>query len=307
MAFSGRSLAIACAFFSAITLASPQPTKAPSLDPKKLQLASVSALVIDVTNGRTLYEKNPQAVVPIASVTKLMTAVVVLDAKQNLDEMITVDENDRDTLKSTWSRIRFGTQVSRRDALLLALMSSENRMASALGRHYPGGLQAFVAAMNRKAKTLGMNDTRYADATGLSSENVSTARDLALLVGHASGYPLIRDFSTRDQRAIRFAKPNYGLQFFTTNPLVKNDNWQVSLQKTGYTSEAGRCVVMMAKPGNRELAIVLLDSHGKRSPLGDAGRIRKWLQGINPGAVPAEAAAYAKQRQRQLDGLTASR
>lgn len=307
MALSGRSLAIACAFISAISLASPQPAKGPTPDPKKLQLASVSALVIDVTNGRTLYEKNPQTVVPIASVTKLMTAVVVLDAKLDLNETLTVDENDRDTLKSTWSRIRFGTQVSRRDALNLALMSSENRMASALARHYPGGRSAFIAAMNRKAKKLGMNDSRFVDATGLSSANVSTARDLALLLGHASGYPLIRDFSTRDQRAIRFAKPNYGLQFFTTNPLVKNENWQVSLQKTGYTDEAGRCVVMLAKPGNRQLAIVLLDSHGKRSPLGDAGRIRKWLEGKNPGAVPAAAAAYAKQRQRQLDGLTASR
>lgn len=307
MASPSRLLGIIALLSSTLAFASPQPAKVSGPDPAKLKLASVSALVIDVKSGRTLYSKNPGAVVPIASVTKLMTAVVVLESRQDLNQILTIDEGDRDLLKSTYSRVRMGTQISRRDALNLALMASENRMASALARHYPGGRTAFVAAMNRKAKALGMANTRYVDSTGLSSDNVSTAHDLSLLVAEASKFPLIREFSTRDQRAMQFSKPRYALQFFTTNPLVKNDKWQVQLQKTGYTDEAGRCLVLLAKPGQRELAIVLLDSFGKRSPMGDAGRIRKWLEGQAPGDVPAAAASYALQRQRELDGLTASR
>lgn len=243
-----------------------------------LNLMSSSALVMDVNTGKTLYQKNPTRPRPIASLTKLMTALVVLDARQPLGEMLTIDEHDRDRLKHTHSRIRMGTKVSRRDALHLALMSSENRMASALARHYPGGRNAFVRAMNRKAKQLGMGSSRFFDSTGLSTRNVSTARDLAKLVAAAYRQPLIRQFTQDQHREMRFAAPSYSLMFNNTNPLVKNPDWGVRLSKTGYTDEAGRCLVMRAKPDTRELAIILLNSQGKRTPVGDANRIRKWLQ-----------------------------
>lgn len=238
---------------------------------------SGNALVIDVATGRTLYQKNPNQVRPIASLTKLMTAVVVLEARQSLGQTLTIDDNDRDRIKSTHSRIQMGTKVSRRDALHLALMSSENRMASALARHYPGGKAAFVRAMNQKARQLGMRNTRFVDSTGLSTRNVSTARDLAKLVAIAYRQPLIRQFTQDPNREMRFAKPSYSLMFNNTNPLVKNPDWSVRLSKTGYTNEAGRCLVMRAKPGSRELAIILLNAQGKRTPVGDANRIRKWL------------------------------
>lgn len=294
---------------SSLVLASPQQSgqKNGGTKNKPLELASVAALVVDVSNGRTLLEKNADVPMPIASITKLMTSLIVVESNLDLDQILVVDQHDRDNLKNTYSRVRFGTQVSRRDALNLALMSSENRMASALGRHYPGGIKAFVAAMNRKASQLGMHDTRFFDSSGLNSRNVSTARDLATLISAAARHPLIRNYSTSEQRAMRFHKPGYSLQFNTTNPLVKNDSWHVKLQKTGFTNEAGRCLVMLAKPGKRELAIVLLDSNGKRSPIGDAGRIRTWLEGGKPAPVPQHARAYAQARQKQIARLTAAR
>ncbi|SIR50059.1 murein-DD-endopeptidase. Serine peptidase. MEROPS family S11 [Aeromonas sp. RU39B] len=243
-----------------------------------LQVMSSSALVLDVNSGQTLYQKNPNQVRPIASLTKLMTALVVLDAKQNLNDVITVDESDRDLLKGTHSRIRMGTKVTRRDALHLALMSSENRMASALARHYPGGKPAFIRAMNNKARQLGMRSSRFYDSTGLTTRNVSTARDLSKLVAAAYRQPLIRQFTQDTSREMRFNSPAYTLMFNNTNPLVKNSDWDVHLSKTGYTDEAGRCLVMRAKPDNRELAIILLNAQGKRTPVGDANRIRQWLR-----------------------------
>ncbi|WP_017412246.1 serine hydrolase [Aeromonas salmonicida] len=215
-------------------------------NPAKLQLRSSSALVVDVNTGKTLYQKNATRVRPIASLTKLMTALVVLEGRQSLNQTLSIDQNDRDNVKHTYSRIRFGTKVTRRDALHLTLMSSENRMASALARHYPGGRQAFIRAMNNKARQLGMRNSRFHD---------STAQDLAKLISAA-----------------------YRLMFNNTNPLVKNPDWGVRLSKTGFTDEAGRCLVMRAKPDSRELAIVLLNSVGKRTPIGDANRIRKWLK-----------------------------
>ena len=281
----GLVYALTCSFF----VASITPVHA-SAKPAELKLASASALVVDTRKGKTLYAKNPNKVVPIASVTKLMTALVVLDAKQNLNEVITVDKRDRDTLKNTHSRIRFGTQITRHDALLLALMSSENRMASALARHYPGGKSAFVKAMNRKAKSLGMKNTRFSDSTGLSTHNVSTANDLAKLVKAAYQKPLIRQITQTESHEMRFKNPAYALQFVNTNPLVRNDNWNVRLSKTGFTDEAGRCLVMRAQPGGKnDLTIVLLDSVGKRTPVGDANRIRQWVEGGKPAAVPSVA------------------
>ena len=247
-------------------------------NPAKLEVRSSSALVVDVKTGKTLYQKNATKVRPIASLTKLMTALVVLDAKQNLNQTITVHKNDLDRVKHTHSRIRMGTKVTRRDALHLALMSSENRMASALARHYPGGRSAFVRAMNNKARQLGMRNTHFYDSTGLSTRNVSTAQDLGKLAAAAYRQPLIRQFTQDENREMRFSAPAYSLMFNNTNPLVKNPDWDVRLSKTGFTDEAGRCLVMRAKPDNQELAIVLLNSVGKRTPIGDANRIRKWLK-----------------------------
>ncbi|MEH8119675.1 D-alanyl-D-alanine endopeptidase [Aeromonas allosaccharophila] len=247
-------------------------------NPAKLEVRSSSALVVDVKTGKTHYQKNATKVRPIASLTKLMTALVVLDAKQNLNQTITVDKNDLDRVKHTHSRIRMGTKVTRRDALHLALMSSENRMASALARHYPGGRSAFVRAMNNKARQLGMRNTHFYDSTGLSTRNVSTAQDLGKLAAAAYRQPLIRQFTQDENREMRFSAPAYSLMFNNTNPLVKNPDWDVRLSKTGFTDEAGRCLVMRAKPDSRELAIVLLNSVGKRTPIGDANRIRKWLK-----------------------------
>ncbi|EKP0262577.1 D-alanyl-D-alanine endopeptidase [Aeromonas sobria] len=247
-------------------------------NPAKLDVRSSSALVLDVNTGKTLYQKNATKVRPIASLTKLMTALVVLDAKQNLGQTLTVDKNDLDRVKHTHSRVRMGTKVTRRDALHLALMSSENRMASALARHYPGGRSAFVRAMNNKAKQLGMRNTHFYDSTGLSTRNVSTAQDLGKLAAAAYRQPLIRQFTQDENREMRFSSPAYSLMFNNTNPLVKNPDWDVRLSKTGFTDEAGRCLVMRAKPDRQELAIVLLNSVGKRTPIGDANRIRKWLK-----------------------------
>lgn len=247
-------------------------------NPAKLDVRSSSALVLDVNTGKTLYQKNATKVRPIASLTKLMTALVVLDAKQNLSQTLTVDKNDLDRVKHTHSRIRMGTKVTRRDALHLALMSSENRMASALARHYPGGRSAFVRAMNNKARQLGMRNTHFYDSTGLSTRNVSTAQDLGKLAAAAYRQPLIRQFTQDKNREMRFSSPAYSLMFNNTNPLVKNPDWDVRLSKTGFTDEAGRCLVMRAKPDRQELAIVLLNSVGKRTPIGDANRIRKWLK-----------------------------
>ncbi|HEH9399032.1 TPA: D-alanyl-D-alanine endopeptidase [Aeromonas sobria] len=247
-------------------------------NPAKLDVRSSSALVLDVNTGKTLYQKNATKVRPIASLTKLMTALVVLDAKQNLGQTLTVDKNDLDRVKHTHSRVRMGTKVTRRDALHLALMSSENRMASALARHYPGGRSAFVRAMNNKARALGMRNTHFYDSTGLSTRNVSTAQDLGKLAAAAYRQPLIRQFTQDENREMRFSSPAYSLMFNNTNPLVKNPDWGVRLSKTGFTDEAGRCLVMRAKPDRQELAIVLLNSVGKRTPIGDANRIRKWLK-----------------------------
>lgn len=269
-----RAIALVCGLMG--LLGSQAALAAPN--PAKLQLKSGSALVMDINTGKTLYQKNPTQVRPIASLTKLMTALVVLDAKQNLSQTLTVDQNDRDNIKHTYSRVRMGTKVNRRDALHLALMSSENRMASALARHYPGGRSAFIRAMNNKARQLGMRNSRFYDSTGLSTRNVSTARDLAKLIAAAYRQPLIRQFTQDTNKEMRFSTPAYSLMFNNTNPLVKNPDWDVRLSKTGYTDEAGRCLLMRAKPDQQELAIVLLNSVGKRTPVGDANRIRKWLK-----------------------------
>jgi D-alanyl-D-alanine endopeptidase (penicillin-binding protein 7) len=245
-----------------------------------LDLQSSVALVLDQDTNEVLFSKNSDAVLPIASITKLMTALVVTEAQQPLGEMLTIDASDIDLEKGSPSRLRVGTALTREEMLHLALMASENRAANALGRHYPGGLAAFVDAMNRKARALGMVHTRYVEPTGLSSLNQSNAADLALLVREADKHPLIRRFSTSPEAAVEVGVR--ALQFRNTNLLVRNGEWTIGLQKTGYISEAGRCLVMQAELAGRKLIFVLLDSAGKYSRIGDAERIRRWLDESAP-------------------------
>lgn len=245
-------------------------------DAKDLMLQSASALVADQATGTVLYEKNAEAVVPIASITKLMTAMVALDAQPGLSEMLAIEEDDVDTLKGTRSRLRVGTRLSREEMLRLALMSSENRAASALSRHYAGGREAFVAAMNRKAESLGLTDTRFEDPTGLTAANVSSARDLVKLVAAAHQYPLIREFSTSSEYEVRIG--NRTQAFHNTNSLVSSPTWEIGLSKTGFISEAGKCLVMQAWLNNKPTIIVLLDSWGKLTRIGDANRIKRWIE-----------------------------
>ncbi|MBY0269065.1 MAG: D-alanyl-D-alanine endopeptidase [Burkholderiales bacterium] len=240
------------------------------------ELKSSSALVVD-QSGRALFAKNVDHVVPIASITKLMTAMVVLDAGLPLTEQIAISEDDRDLLKGTHSRLRIGTVLSRRELLHLALMASENRAAEALSRVYPGGTRAFVAAMNQKAVELGMWRTRFVDGTGLSSENVSTAQDLTRMVAAAYHYPLIREFTTDSGTTVQLGNGR-SMNYNNSNRLVKSHEWQIGLSKTGYISEAGRCLVMQAQIAGKPVIIVLLDSWGKLTRIGDANRIKRWME-----------------------------
>lgn len=249
-----------------------------------LELKSSVALVVDQETDQVLFSKNPEAVLPIASITKLMTALVVIEALQPNDDVLTITQDDVDTEKGSRSRLVVGSQLTRGEMLHLALMASENRAANALGRHYPGGMPAFVAAMNRKATELGMRDTRYVEPTGLSARNQSSAHDLALLVKAAYAHPILRELSTSQEATV--AVGSRQLEFHNTNGLVRNPTWEIGLQKTGYIAEAGRCLVMQAQLAGRKLIMVLLDSAGRYSRIGDAERIRKWLDG---GAQPAAA------------------
>ncbi|HJV79919.1 MAG TPA: D-alanyl-D-alanine endopeptidase [Noviherbaspirillum sp.] len=241
-----------------------------------LDLRSHSALVWDPATSETLFEKNSSSVQPIASISKLMTALVVVEAHQDMSEVIEVTADDIDRIKHTSSRLRIGSQLTRADMLHIALMSSENRAASALGRNYPGGLTAFVAAMNAKAKALGMNDTHYVEPTGLSSENVSSARDLAKLVVAAQAHPIIREYSTNREYEVDPGGPS--LQYRNSNHLIANPGWNIILQKTGYISEAGRCLVMQTMIKGRSIVMVFLDAKGKFARAADAGRVRQWLE-----------------------------
>ena len=245
-------------------------------DPDKVFLRSAVALVQDASSGETLIAKNEGVVLPIASITKLMTAIVLLDARLDLEQRIAISDEDYDAVKGTRSRLRAGTMLTRNELLLLALMSSENRAATALGRTYPGGTGAFVAAMNAKGRALGMGDTRFVDASGLSPDNVSSAQDLARLVIAAHEFPLIRQYSTRESTTVHSFGRTLGYR--NTNGMVRSAQWDIALSKTGYISEAGRCLVMRVRMASREVVVVLLDSWGKFSRVGDANRIRKWLE-----------------------------
>jgi serine-type D-Ala-D-Ala endopeptidase (penicillin-binding protein 7) len=241
-----------------------------------LDLKSSVAFVIDQDTQEVLLRKNDQAVLPIASLTKLMTGLLISEARLPMEEPITITADDIDTEKGSRSRLSVGTTLTRREMLHLALMSSENRAANALGRTYPGGLGVFVAKMNAKARQLGMMDTRFVEPTGLSSHNQSSARDLAVLVNVTYRDSLLREFSTSPGYEVAVGPKT--LQYNNTNQLVKNPNWDIGLQKTGYISEAGRCLVMQTKVAGRKLIMVFLDSSGKFSRLGDAERVRNWVE-----------------------------
>jgi D-alanyl-D-alanine endopeptidase (penicillin-binding protein 7) len=266
-------------------------------DPARLKLASANVLVLDAAADRQIYAKAADEVTPIASVTKLMTAMVVLDGQQSMDEVLDVDMDDFDYLKNSSSRLRMGTQLSRREMLRLALMSSENRAASSLARHYPGGKSAFVTAMNFKAASLGLTHTHYEDPTGLSPENVSTASDLAKLVQAAAEYPLIREFTTTPSHLVEIQPTGRTLGFNNSNALVKKSDWDITLQKTGYIREAGKCVVMLVNIASKPFVIVLLDSLGKYTRIADAQRVKHWLEtGESVAMVPVKAVRAVKAR-----------
>jgi len=250
-----------------------------AIDP--LDLKSSVALVIDQDTREVLFSKNESAVLPIASLTKLMTGVIVTGAKLPMDEMITITQDDVDTEKHSRSRLSVGATLSRGELLHLALMSSENRAAHALGRTYPGGMGTFVNLMNAKAKMLGMHDTSYVEPTGLSSRNQSSAQDLATLVNAAHGDPMLRELTTSPSYEVAIGSRT--VQFNNTNRLVKNPDWNIGLQKTGFINEAGQCLVMQTKIAGRKLIMVFLDSAGKLSRLGDAERVRRWVE-TNPVA-----------------------
>jgi D-alanyl-D-alanine endopeptidase (penicillin-binding protein 7) len=259
------------------------------MDAGRLALYSASALVIDQNSGQTIIEKQADLVVPIASISKLMTAMVVLDAKLDLQEVISIGDEDVDGLKGTRSRLPVGTTMTRETAMLLALMSSENRAAHALGRHYPGGMPAFVQAMNRKAQALGMTNSSFEEPTGLSSNNVSTAHDLARMVAAAARYPEIRHYSTTAEAKLEL---NGRIRDFgNTNALVRSENWEIGISKTGYISEAGRCLVMQARVADKPVVIVLLDSNGKMTRVGDANRIKRWMESAGLGSAHTRRSA----------------
>jgi D-alanyl-D-alanine endopeptidase (penicillin-binding protein 7) len=263
-----------------------------------LSLRSSVALVVDKETDEVVFSKNPGAVLPIASITKLMTALVVTDAALPLEEKLTVTQHDVEGTLGSRSRLKVGTELSRGEMLHLALMSSDNRAAHVLGRTYPGGLARFVETMNVKARLLGMLDTRYVEPTGLSSDNQSSAQDLARLVRAASTHPLIREYSTTPEASVPVGPRQ--VQFRNSNGLVRHPEWDILLQKTGYISAAGRCVVMQAQLAGRQFIMVLLDSAGKYSRIADAERIRRWLAesrllpgGASEGALPAVAGPAA--------------
>ena len=250
-----------------------------------LDLKSSVALVIDQDTQQVLLSKNDSAVLPIASITKLMTGLIISEAKLPMDEAITITQDDVDTEKGSSSRLKVGATLTRGELMHLSLMSSENRAAHALGRTYPGGMNAFVEAMNARARLLGMGDTNYVEPTGLSSKNQSSAKDLARLVAFASNDPMLSELSTSPGHQV--AVGNRTLQFNNTNRLVSHPAWQIGLQKTGYISEAGQCLVMQAKVAGRKLVMVFLDSAGKLSRIGDAERVRKWVETHTPAPIPS--------------------
>lgn len=245
-----------------------------------LKLRSHAAIVFDERDNEVILERNAEQVVPVASLSKLMTAMVILDADLGMEEVITISKDDKDRLRYSKSRLRTGMRFTRKDLLLIALAASENRAAMALARTYPGGSKAFVSDMNRKAQALGLIQTRFADSAGLSNDNVSTAQELMQLVKAASDYPVIREYSTQTRQSITDLNSQREITFGNTNRLVKKVSWPISLSKTGFTKDAGNCLVMQTRINARPVIIVLLESWGSLSKYGDSNRIKKWLTRI---------------------------
>jgi D-alanyl-D-alanine endopeptidase (penicillin-binding protein 7) len=261
-------------------------------DTSRLHVASGSALVLDLQTNQVIYSNNPDVIRPIASVTKLMTGLIVLEARQSMDEYISVSISDTPEMKGVFSRVKLNSELSRKEMLLIALMSSENRAAASLAHHYPGGYVAFIAAMNAKAKALGMTSTHYVEPTGLSIHNVSTARDLTKLLQAARKYPMLSELSTTKAKIVAFRKPNYTLGFRNTNHLIQQPSWDIALTKTGFTNDAGHCLVLVTSMGNRPVALVILDAFGKYTHFADASRIRKWVETGVSGSAPNVALRY---------------
>ena len=266
---------------------------------KPLEIASGSALVVDLSDNRVLYSSHPDLQVPIASVTKIMTALVVLSAEQPMDEYLAVRIDGVPEMQGVYSRVRLGSEATRRDLLLASLMSSENRAAATLAHHYPGGVRGFVAAMNARAKALGMSHTRFSEPTGLSKGNVSTAEDLVKLVRAMQQYPVVGWFSSAQEESVTFRKPAYTLGFRNTNYLVRLPDWSIQLTKTGFTNAAGRCLVMQTEFAGKPVALVLLDAFGKLTHMGDASRLKKWIETGEVSPVAPAAAAYKRSRLAQ--------
>lgn len=277
----------------------------PGPDPANLALASVHAAIADLDSGDVLHRKNADRAVPIASITKLMTAMVVLDSGADPDEWLTIVEREQPAPNNAYTRLRIGSQARRHDLLRIALMSSENHAAYVLARHHPGGLPAFIEAMNNRARELHMERTRFIDPSGLSSGNRSTANDLLKMVAAASEYPTIAEFSDTPRHTVRFRNPGYRLRYGNTNILVYRDRWQIGLSKTGYLDEAGRCLVLITNIDGRRVAVVLLDSFGRRTPIGDVGRVRRWLETGESGSIAAAARRYEQRRTGQMTSADA--
>jgi len=266
----------------------------------KLKLASANALVLDAKADQAIYAKGADTVTPIASVTKLMTAMVVLDAGQPLDEAIGIGIADIDLIKGSHSRLNLGSELPRTEMLRLALMASENRAASSLARHYPGGTDACVEAMNRKALALGMTNTHFDDPTGLSSSNVSTASDLSRMVRAAAEYDLIRTYTTTPSHYVEVQPTGRLLGFNNTNALVRAGQWDITVSKTGFIREAGKCLVMLANIASRPVVIVLLDSYGRLTRIGDANRVKHWLE--TGESLPASKAIPRSATAKRVKG-----
>jgi len=248
-----------------------------TLNPKNLKLKSAAALVLD-QHGEEIYSKQVSEPRPIASITKLMTAMVILDSGLDLQEKVTITKDDRDLIQLTGSRLKYGAALTRKQMLQLALMSSENRAANALARTWPQGKAAFVEAMNNKADALGMQASHFNDPAGLDPGNVASVHDTARMVRAAMSYPLIRNATTTRSARVRPYRDRGELRFNNTNRLLKNKTWNIQLSKTGYLNESGRCLVMQTEIDNQTLTIVLLNSFGKLTPFGDSNRIRKWIE-----------------------------
>lgn len=262
----------------------------------ELPLASVYAAIAPLGAHEALFAKRADEVVPIASITKLMTALVVIQSGLPLDESLPVKQIGNTFGKNSPSRLRPGTHISRLDLMRMSLMSSENLASYTLAENYPGGSAAFVSAMNATAALLGMTNTRFTDPTGLSPGNISTANDLLILASATYQYSIIRQLSVQGQADMHFRSPSYSLTYTNTNPLTRNENWRVLLSKTGFLSEAGRCLVMIAEINGKPITMVFLDSDGRRTPIGDAGRVSRWLNNQVPGELPVSALEYERSR-----------